>query len=134
MGQGYDLLGKLRHTSRDGVQRLIDNADLLEILTRVDPASVNRVQFEQFIAGKLPVSVTPLFQDRYTPPEIQVMNLRAWNTYLGFYSPEQIQELFASIPPFDWSRPRVALTLCWSMNTPRQTIMAKLQLAPRVYG
>jgi hypothetical protein len=134
MAQGQQLLEALRRASRDNVQRLIDNADLLEILMRLDPSGVDRVQFEQFIAGKLTVSSPFLFQERYTPGEIQVMNLRNWNNWLGFYSDDQIQELFASMPTFDWTQPRIALTLCWSMNTLWQTVATKLTLAKRIYG
>lgn len=135
MGQSSQIASNLRDVSREKVQRLIDNWNLLEILMRLDPSGVDRVQFEQFIAGKLTVSPPFLFQERYTPGEIQVMNLRNWNTnWLGFYGDDQIQELFASMPVFNWEQARKALTLCWTQNTLAQTLNTKRYLAKHIYG
>lgn len=76
-----------------------------------------------------------LYHGRFTPPEQQVANLRLWNATAGHYfSDDQIETALAEIPEFDWLQPLVPLTLCWTMNTPWQTISAKIAIMRNVYG
>lgn len=51
MAQAYQILDLVRDKNRRKVQRLIDNADLLEILMQQDPGGVDREQFKQLIKG-----------------------------------------------------------------------------------
>lgn len=73
-----------------------------------------------------------LFHGRYTPPERQLANLRAWAGH--YFRPEQFDDAWAALPPFVWGRPLVPLTLCWTKNTLEQTVTAKTEIMRTVYG
>ena len=113
-------------------------AEILDLLGKGDlePPAVEQV-LQDLIDGNVSDAITyQAAQLRFTSPEEQIDNLRAWNTtILGFaLSSDQIDAVGASIPAFDGEEPLIPLTLCWTLGTLSASIDAKLEILRHVFG
>ena len=71
----------------------------------------------------------------FTPVELQVAQFRQWNQRAGgFFADWQIHEALVAAPDFKWDRPKVPASLCWTMNTPEQSLDSYLAVMRWVYG